>query len=164
MRPIRARSRNPMRSGRFAAVSSFDGRFDDRNAVEQRAGLVGRKDRRLAFFDDVFRTAHGVGRVDVDHMPGDKPVEQHAKRGQVLLDGGRREFVLQVFNESGDMERLDARELVDVLARAPGGEAPGGVHIGSAGVVVVDLGREKLKDTLRGLRRGRKERRRPEIR
>jgi hypothetical protein len=44
------------------------------------------------------------------------------------------------------------------------GEATGGVHIGSAGVVVVDLGREEFKDTLRGFRRGCKKRRRLELR
>ena len=151
-----------MRSGRSAEAPSV-GRFDDRNAVEQRAGLVGRKDRRLAFLDDVFRAAHGMGRVDVDDMAGDKPVEQHAQRGQVLLDGRRRKLGLQILDEGGDMERLDAASS-SISSGAPGGEAPGGIHVGPAGMVVVDLAGEEFQDALCGFRRGREERRRPEIR
>jgi hypothetical protein len=117
----------------------FGGGFHDRDAVEKRAGLVGGEDRRLALFDDVFWAAHGMGRIDVDHMPGDEPVEQHAERGQVLLDGRRRHLGLQVLNESGNMERLDDGKLVEVSLSAPGAEAPGGVHIGPAGMIVVDL-------------------------
>ena len=48
-----------------------------------------------------------MGRISFNNMPGHQPVEEHADRGQVLLDGGRREFVVQVVNEGGDMERLD---------------------------------------------------------
>src|SRR5580704_10777535 len=43
------------------------------------------------------------------------------------------------------------REFIDALAGAPGGEAPCSVHIGSAGMIVVDLSCEKLQDAaLRG--------------
>jgi|SRR5271165_2115486 len=87
-----------------------------------------------------------MGGIDIDHVAGDKPVEQNAERGQVLLDGRRRNHGLQVLDESGDMERLDAGKLIDVFAAAPGGEAPGGVHIGSAGVIVVDLAGEEFQD------------------
>ena len=51
-----------------------------------------------------------------------------------------------------------------LLLRAPGGEASGGVHIGPAGMIVVDLAGEEFQDALCGLRCGREERRRLEIR
>ena len=57
-----------------------------------------------------------------------------------------------------------AGKFVDALAGAPGGEAPGGVHIGPAGMIVVDLAGEEFQDALCGFRRGREERRRLEIR
>jgi len=158
MRPISARSRNPTRSGRSARGTVFGGGFDDRDAIEQRTGLVSRKDRRLAFFHDVFRAAHGMRRVDVDHMPGDKPVEQHAECGQVLLDGRRRNLGLQILDEGGDMKRLDAGKLIEISLSAPGGEAPGGVHVSPAGMIVIDLAGEEFQDALCGFRCGREER------
>jgi len=82
----------------------------------------------------------------------------------VLLDGRWREIVLQVLDESGDMERLDAGELVDVFTVAPGGEAAGGIDIGSAGIVVIDLSREEFQDAFRSFLGGCKERCRSEIR
>jgi hypothetical protein len=36
----------------------------------------------------------------------------------------RRRKVVQVLDESGDVERLDAGELIDVFTAAPSGEAP----------------------------------------
>jgi hypothetical protein len=48
-----------------------------------------------------------MGRIGFDHMAGHEPVEQHANRGQVLVNGWGREFVLQVVDEGRDMERLD---------------------------------------------------------
>jgi hypothetical protein len=71
------------------------GGFHDRDAVQKRPGLVGGEDRRLALFDDIFWAAHGMGRIDVNYMPGDELVQQHAERGQVLLDGRRRHLALQ---------------------------------------------------------------------
>ena len=69
-----------------------------------------------------------MGWIHIDHVPGDQPVKEHAKRGQVLLNGRRRQFVLQVLDESRDMKRLDVLEHVDVLTRAPIGEAAGRVR------------------------------------
>ena len=119
---------------------------------------VGGEDRRLALFDDIFWAAHGMGRIDVDYMAGDEPVQQHAERSQVLLDGRRRHLGLQVLNESGNMERLDAGKLVEVSLSAPGGESSGGVHIGPACMIVVDLAGEKFQDALCGLWCGRRAR------
>jgi hypothetical protein len=53
--------------------------------------------------------------VDVDDTADNEPVEQHSQRGQVLFDGRRRHLGFQVLDESGDVERLDARKLIDVL-------------------------------------------------
>ena len=83
---------------------------------------------------------------------------------QVLLDGRRRDLGLKILDEGGDMERLHRREFIDGLAGAPSGEAPGGVHIGPAGMIVVNLSCKKLQDALRGFRRGHEERRGLEIR
>jgi hypothetical protein len=63
----------------------------------------------------------------------------------MLLDGRRRDLGLKILDEGGNMQRLHRREFIDALAGAPGGEAPGGVHIGPAGMVVVDLPREKFR-------------------
>jgi hypothetical protein len=66
-------------------------------------------------------------------------------------------------DESGNMERLDQRELVNVFGCAPVGKAAGGVNIGPSRMGVVDLCREKLKEAARGFSRRRKQWRRPEV-
>jgi hypothetical protein len=62
------------------------------------------------------------------------------------------------------MERLHRCEFIDAFAGAPSGEAPGGVHIGPAGMVIVNLPCEKFQDALCGFWGGREEWRRLEIR
>ena len=131
---------------------------DHLDAVQEPAGLVGRQDGGLTFFHDVAGTAHGVGRVHVQDVTGHQPVEEHAQRGQVLLHGGRGKLPLQVLDEGGDVDGLDAGELVDATAGAPVREAAGGVQVRLARVVVIDLGGEKLQDALGGLRRRREKR------
>ena len=161
MTPISARSRRPMRravNGRAVLIGFLIGMLSS-SARASSAVRTG----RLAFLHDVFRAAHGMGRVHVDDVAGHQPVEEHAERGQVLLDRRRRELALQILDEGGDVERLHVGEFVDALLRAPSGEAARGVHIGLAGMVVVDLGGEEFEDALCRLRRGREERRRPEI-
>ena len=75
---------------RFFCFSSGLTRLSgDRDAVQQLAGLFGREHGRLAFFHDVLGAAHGMSGVDVQDVADDQPVEQHAQRGQVLLDRGR---------------------------------------------------------------------------
>jgi hypothetical protein len=59
--------------------------------VKQRSRFVAREHRGLAALHHVFRAAHGMGGIDFDDVAGDQPVEQHAQRGQVLLDRGRGE-------------------------------------------------------------------------
>ena len=93
---------------------------DRLDALEQLAGFLGRQDGRLAFSDDVFGAAHGVGGVHLQNVAGHQPVKEHAQRGQVLLDGGRGELSLQILDEGGDVEGLHVGELSDAVALAPG--------------------------------------------
>ena len=83
----------------------------------------------------------GVGRIHVEDVAGHQPVEEHAERGQGLLDRGRRKFALEVLHEGSDMEGLHVGELAAAVCVAPLREAPGGVQVRLARVAVVDLGR-----------------------
>ena len=56
------------------------------DAVEQLARLLGIQHRGLAGLDDVLRAADRMRRIGGDDLAGDQPVEQHADRGEVLLD------------------------------------------------------------------------------
>jgi hypothetical protein len=66
-------------------------------------------------------------------------------------------------HESGDMERLDLGELVDVFGGAPVREAAGRVHIGPSRMGVVDLCREKLEEASCRFSCRREQGRRPEV-
>ena len=125
------------------------------DAVEQGAGFLGGQYRRLALLEGVFGAAHGVGRVQLQDLASDQPVKQNAQRRQVLLDGGRGQLALQVLNESGDVDRLHLGELVDAALLTLGGKAASYVHVGPAGVGVVDLGGKKLQHALGRLGSGR---------
>jgi hypothetical protein len=41
-------------------------------------------------------------------------------------------------------------QFIDAFAGAPNGEAPGGIHIGSAGIVIINLPCEQFQDALCG--------------
>ena len=92
-----------------------------------------------------------MGGVYLQNVAGHQPVKKHAQRGQVLLDGGRGARSLQVLDEGGDVEGLNVGEPGDAAALAPGVKTPRGAQVGPAGVVVVDLGGEKLQDAPGGL-------------
>ena len=124
---------------------------DRLDALEQLAGFLGRQHGRLAFSDDVFGAAHGVGGVYLQNVAGHEPVKEHAQRGQVLLDGGRGARSLQVLDEGGDVEGLNVGEPGDAAALAPGVKTPRGTQVGPARVGVVDPGGEKLQDAPGGL-------------
>jgi hypothetical protein len=70
-----------------------DGRVD---AVEQLARLFVGQHRGLAGLDDVLGTAHRMRRIDRDDLAGDQPVEQHADRGEVLLDRRLLKFLPEI--------------------------------------------------------------------
>jgi hypothetical protein len=97
-----------------------------------------------------------VSRIHVDDAADHEPVEQHAQRHQVLLNGGRGKgfrlviLVLEVLEERGDVERLDVDKLKAVRL-APCGEAPCGVEVSLARVVIVELGGEEIARALLGL-------------
>ena len=101
-----------------------------------------------------------MGGVHVQDVARHQPVEQHAQRGQVLLHRGRREFPLQLLDEGGDVEGLDAGELSDAAGLAPLREAARGIQVRLARVVVVDLGGEEFDHALRRLGRRREQRER----
>jgi hypothetical protein len=148
-----ARSRNPTTEGFGNSASPLRPLCVPHqwNTVEQLAGFLGRKHRSLAFSDDVFRAAHGVGWIDLDDVADHEPVEQHTQRRQVLLDRGRRELTLKLLDERCDMRRLDRGQLFDAARLAPVGEAPRGIHVRLARMVVVDLGRDKFEEAPGGL-------------
>src|ERR1700739_2051350 len=135
-------------SGRLWIIGWFLGNGD---ALEQRMGFLNRQDRRLAFLNRVPRTPDRMGRISLYNIAGTQPVEEHANRSQVLLDGGRRKLVLQVVHEGGDMEWLDLRELMNLFGSAPVGKAAGGVHIGSSGHGGGLLWRGKDQGSARGI-------------
>ena len=97
-----------------------------------------------------------MGRIYLDDVADDQPIEQHAQRRQVLLNRGRRELSFQLFEESRDMGGFD-RAASSSMRLAPLGEAPGGVHVRLARVVVVELGGEEFEEAPGGLRRRCKE-------
>ena len=55
-------------------------------------------------------------RIGRDDLAGDEPVEQHADRGEVLLDGRLLEAFPEATDIGRDMHRLDIDQLVDILA------------------------------------------------
>jgi hypothetical protein len=77
-------------------------------------------------------------RVSRDDLARHRPVEQHADRGEVLLDGR----LLEVLAETPDMGATcigSMSAFVDILAPiAPGEESSAGMKVGRAGVRVVD--------------------------
>ena len=92
-----------------------------------------------------------MGWVDFENVASHQPVEQHPHGGQVLFHRGWRDFALQVLDERGDMKGLDAGQFGQAVGLAPAGKAAGGMEIGFAGAVVVDLRGEEFKKAPGGL-------------
>jgi hypothetical protein len=122
--------------------------FPDIDDGEQPAGLLLAEHRRFAALDDVLGPAHRMRRIDRENLADDEPVEQHADRGQMLLDGRSRGRALldgaitgvrhpqrQI---GGNVERLDIGELVETVLLEPGEERAHGPVIGHPRVVVLD--------------------------
>ena len=72
--------------------------------------------------DDVLRPPRSMGRIDGDDPAGDEPVEQHAKGGEVLLDGRLFEISSQRLDICGDAQRLDRHEFAEAAGVAPAEE------------------------------------------
>ena len=114
----------------------------DRDAVEKGAGLLGGEHRRLALRDDVLGAANRVGRVDVDDLAGDQPVEEHADGGELLLDRRLGVVLLELLDIGGDQDRLDGFEVADAAVLAPAEEVDGVAEVRTPGVRVADVGGE----------------------
>ena len=90
-----------------------------------------------------------MGGIGCDDLADDQPVEQHADGGEVLLDGRLLEVLAERLDVGRDMHRLDVGELAELVALAPGEEAPAGVEVGRAGVLVVDRDGEEFQEAAR---------------
>jgi len=137
--------------GRLMYLAVRAGGFDDGDAVEQSTSFVDGEHRRLTFLHYILRAAHGMGRVDFENVARYQPVEQHPHGGQVLFHRGWRDFALQVLDERGDMKGLDADQFGQPVGLAPAGKTAGGIEIGFAGAVVIDLGGEEFDKAQDGL-------------
>jgi hypothetical protein len=73
-------------------------------------------------------------------LADDEPVEQHADRGEVLLDRRLLEILPKPFDIGGDVQRLDVGDLADRMMVAPGEEPGCSPVIGQAGIFVADGG------------------------
>jgi hypothetical protein len=109
--------------------------------------------RRLAFLDDVAGPAHRCGRILVDDLADDEPVEQPADRGEVLLDRRCAVAMRQHLDIGRDMMRADFAKLNETLQLEPGEEAAHGDAIGGARIRVADMGGEEIDEAQRGPRR-----------
>ena len=113
--------------------------------------LIGVQHRGLAGLDDMLRATHGMRRVGGDDLAGDQPVEQHADRGQVLLDRRLRHRVLQVLDIGRHMQRLDIGNAADAMPVAPGEKIANRPVVSHAGVLVADGGGEEFQEPARRL-------------
>jgi hypothetical protein len=77
------------------------------HAVKELAGLDRGDDRRCSLADGVARPPDGMSGIGGNDLAGHQPVEEHAKAGEMLLDGGGGAFPLHLFDVSCDMNRLD---------------------------------------------------------
>src|SRR5947199_9716327 len=109
-----ARSRNPTRAGsNFSCLPS--------RAVFLTIGILSSSSRAssavstgvLPFFTTYLGPRTAWAGFDIEDVADHQPVEQHAERGQVLLDRRRRELALQFLDECSDVDGLNAGELAD---------------------------------------------------
>jgi hypothetical protein len=127
-----------------AVAQTDEGRGVD--ALDQDAGLVGGEHRGLAALDDVLGSAHRGGGIAGEDGAGDEPIEQHADRGEVLLDGRLRHSVLERLYIGGDVERLDIDQRDDPGGIEPSEEVRDRPVIGHPGVLVPDGGSKEFQE------------------
>jgi len=83
----------------------------------------------------MLRASHRGGRIGAgENLADDQPVEQHADRGEVLLDGRRAVAAAQHLDVGGDVMRAHRRERLDVLGVGPSEERAHGDGVGGARV------------------------------
>src|SRR5512136_1966003 len=68
----------------------------------------------------------------------------------MLLDAGRGELALESLDVGADVDRLQRRQVVEVVARAPRRETLDRAEVGASGVGVADIGGEELDVALAG--------------
>ena len=113
------------------------------------ARLIGGQDRRFAALNDMLRLAHRMGGIRSDEVPDNEPAEQHADRGEVLLDARLFEAVAHRLDVGRDVHRLDVDKLLEAARVAPGKEAPARPVVGFARVGVLYGDREELQEATR---------------
>ena len=121
------------------------------DAVQQLARLIGVQHRGFAGLDHMLRAANRMRRIGGDDLAGDQPVEQHADRGQVLLDRRLRHRVLQVLDIGRHMQRLDVGDAANAVPVAPAEKVANRPVVSHAGVLVADGGGEELKEPACGV-------------
>ena len=138
--------------GNQGAIAQAHARVACVDRFEQRAGLVRRQHRRLAFLHGMLRATDHAGGVGRHGLADDKPVEQHAQRGELQLDGGSRDALLQLLDVGGDVDGLHVAEMAEASRLAPGGECGRRLAVGFARMRIPDIGGEELEDAFRGRR------------
>jgi hypothetical protein len=83
-------------------------------------------------------------RIHGHHLSGDQPVEEHAHRGEVLLDARLGVRLLKLLDVGRDDGRADVRKITDTVLSAPTEEIGNGASVGSARVRVPDVRRDEL--------------------
>ena len=131
-----------MKTDRQGAVAQI-ARGGGGNRGEEFKPFVALEHRRLAGLDDVLGPPYGRRRDHRYDLPGHEPVEEHAHRGELLLDAWRPMVLLQVLHPCRHIERPNGREREPAIF-APGEKPAAGPRIGSARVIVVDVGGEEF--------------------
>ena len=129
------------------------------DAVEQGSSFCGGEDRSLAGLDDVFGSAHRCCGIEGEDLADDEPVEEHAQRGQVLLDARSGKRARELLDVGGDHHGLHLVER-EATTLAPVGEAPDGSEVGEPGIGIADMGGEELPEAALGVGGGGEEHRR----
>jgi hypothetical protein len=80
-----------------------------------------------------------------EDLARDQPVEEGADGGEVLLDRGVGQALLEPLDIAGDVDRLDVLERQAVVL-APAKELGDGLGIGGPGVLVADVGGEEFEE------------------
>ena len=163
---------------RHHAFAAF--RFDPAgqgNAVQEAPRIIRGEDRRLAALGDILGAAHRGGWIHGHDLADHQPVEQHAHRRQVLLDGRLRQLgpvdrdrigvafaapamplnrqrspLGEIFDVGGDPERIEILQ-GQLLGLGPFQELADGLKVGRAGVGIADVGGKELGQAHAGVRR-----------
>ena len=116
--------------------------------IEELPRLGRGQDWRRALGYDVLRPPHRGRGVHREDLVDDKPVAEHADRGQVLLHRGDRSRVGP--DIGGDVERRDGAQ-AEASRLAPRQKLPHGPPVRGARPLVRDPPREELEEPLDGI-------------